>query len=486
MSIKNNLAKAEALYHNGEFEQAIIICQKVLNKKPKLFNAMQIIAACNQGLGRLDLALSIFKQLIVLNDKHAPSYNNIGNIYLAQKNHTEASKFYLKAQRINPQMAEVSNNLAICQQKLGNFVTAEANYKKAIMLDGKVADFHYNLGVLFSDLGYFKLAAKSLLKSLELNQNKTTVYWHVVKVFMYQHRYQDALEVIDMGLLSNTLSEMELCELLVGKAMLFWLFYNPEGVEQAIALSESIYRFENNSDNINNMIIFHRYIKKLLSVRQQQPYLYWQGVVEQESIQPIYFISESHGFSPNDTLVQYQGQQHYIRSLFIFGAKIFHLASENDNRYKASLDLLLSGLPSGSNVIMGFGEIDCRSTEGIFRHCNKHQLNVHSEIERLLSQYIMMLKQKEEEYGINIIVYGVPAPHPFHVKKLSTEQQEQFKKLIAYFNFFLADVCEQKGILFLDVYQLTQLDGSSNLKYHTDDIHLKAETVPELFTLLTK
>jgi tetratricopeptide (TPR) repeat protein len=62
MSIKNNLAKAETLYHKGEFEQAIIICQKVLNKKPKLFNAMQIVAACYQGLGRLDLALSIFKQ----------------------------------------------------------------------------------------------------------------------------------------------------------------------------------------------------------------------------------------------------------------------------------------------------------------------------------------------------------------------------------------------------------------------------------------
>jgi tetratricopeptide (TPR) repeat protein len=270
MSIKNNLAKAEAHYHKGEFEQAITICQKVLAKKPKLFNAVQVKAACYQGLGDLDSALSLFKYLITINDKHASTHNNIGNIYLAQKNYSEASKFYFKAQKTDPQMAEPSNNLAICQQKLGDFSLAEANYKKAIMLDGKVADYHYNLGVLFADLGYFEPAIKILLKTLELDKNKSSVYWYIVECFMYQHRYQDALEAIDMGLLSNTLSDEQLCELLVAKAMLFWLFYSPEEVEQVLKLSNSIYSYENDSANMNNMIIFHRYIRTLLENRRKQ------------------------------------------------------------------------------------------------------------------------------------------------------------------------------------------------------------------------
>lgn len=488
MSIKNNLAKAEATYRKGEFEQAISICQKVLEKKPNLFNAMQLIAASYQGLGELELALSVFNKLIVINDKHATSFNNIGNIYLAQKNYSEASKFYFKAQNIDPQMAQASNNLAICQQKLGDFIKAEANYKKAIMLDGKVAEFHYNLGVLFSDLGYFEPAMKIFLKTLELDKNKSSVYWHVVKIFMYQHRYQDALEVVDMGLVSQTLSDKELCELLVGKAMLFWLFYNPEELEQTLQLSNSIYSYENDSANMNNMIIFHRYIKTLLKNRQESSCLYRQQALteqEQVSIAPMYFVSESHGFAPNDTLINYQGQDYPIRSLFILGAKLIHLVSDIDNRYKASFNTLISGLPAGSKLVMGFGEIDCRSTEGIFVHCADHQLDFHQVIDGMLQRYILMLEQQGKEYDVEFIVYGVPAPHPFQTQKLDKNQKTQFKQLIAYFNESLKNLCNQHNLTFLDVYQLTQQNYQSNLKYHIDDIHLKAETVSELFGQLT-
>ncbi|MBL0709891.1 MAG: hypothetical protein JJV99_02575 [Colwellia sp.] len=384
-------------------------------------------------------------------------------------------------------MAEVSNNLAICQQKLGDFTSSEANYKKAIMLDGKVADFHYNLGVLYSDLGYFEPGIKILLKALELDKHQTSVYWHVVKSFMYQHRYQDALEVIDLGLLSNTLPDDKLCELLVTKAMLLWLFYSPNEVAQTLELSNGIYRYKNDSDNMNNMIIFHRYIKTLLQYRQEKPLLYQQdSLLQQEktSIIPMYFISESHGFAPNDTLVNYKDQDYAIRSLFIFGAKIIHLVSEADNRYKASLSLLLSGLPAGSKLVMGFGEIDCRSTEGIYIYCVKYQLDFHDVIDDMLLRYVLMLQQQEKEHDVEIILYGVPAPHHEQIEQIGhDEEQTKFKQLIAYFNQRLMKLSSEFDFSFLDVYQLTQLNNESNLKYHTDDIHLKAETVPDLFKL---
>lgn len=489
MSIKNNLAKAEIHYLEGEFEQAICICQKLLEKKPKLFNAVQIKAACYQGLGELGEALTLFNQLVTINDKHASTYNNIGNIYLEQNKITEASTFYLRAQKVDPQMAEASNNLAICHQKLGDFSSAEVNYKKAIMLDGKEANYHYNLGVLYADLGYFESAINIFLKTLELNKNKSSVYWQVVKCYMYQHRYQDALEVIDMGLLSKTLSDDKLCELLVAKAMLFWLFYSPDDVEQALQLSSRIYSYENDSANMNNMIIFHQYIRSLLKRRREKLALYQQNALSQHekaSIKPMYFISESHGFSPNDTLITYQEQRYVVRSLFIFGAKIIHLIREQDNRYKASLNAILSGIPKRSKLVMGFGEIDCRTNEGIFVHCEKRGLDFHDVIDDMLMRYVSMLQQQEQNYGVEFVVYGVPAPHPFHLEQLKGDNKTQFKQLIAYFNKCLATLCAQFGFTFLDVYQLTQLNNESNLAYHTDEIHLKAETVSELFNKLVQ
>lgn len=485
MSIKNNLATAEIFYRNGEFDLAINACQKILDKKPNLFNALQIQAISYQGIGELNLALKTFKRLIEVNDKHATSYNNIGNIYLAKEDHKEAIKYYCKAQKLDAQMSEVSNNLAICQQNVGQFDKAEGNYKKAIMLDGSKVEYHYNLGVLYSDLGYFDASSNILLKTLELDRNKSQVYWHVVKNFMYQHRYQDALEVADMGLVSKTLSDKQFCELLVAKAMLLWLFYNPLELDQALTLSNHIYNYENDSDNMNNMIVFHRYIKSLLHVRESHPSLYkHDSLSNKKPMEPLYFISESHGFSSNEMFINYKEQEYAVNSLFIMGAKVIHFISDVDNRYKASLSLLLDGLPAKSKVVMGFGEIDCRINEGIFIHCTKTKMDYREVIDGMLSRYFRMLKEEENNKNIEVIIYGVPAPHPLQVEKLNVNEQKEFKQLVSYFNERLSKLCDLNSLTFLDVYQLTDLNGESNLQFHTDDIHVKGEVLPEIFSLL--
>lgn len=473
MSVQNILSKAEALFKLGEFEQSIQICQEVLEKKPKLFGARQILALSYQSSGKIKLALEEFEKALLIKTKDAATLNNIGNIYLDIQQYTLAEKYYSRAIKHDPLFAHAWNNLATCQLRTGNKVDAEANFRKAIMYGGNVSLFHSNLAEMLIDQGYFDKALKILLTSLELDHHSSTVYRNVLAIFMYQQRYQDALEIADMGLLSENLSESELCELLVNKAILFWLFDNPEEANQAIQLSEAIYQYKNDSVELGNLCVFHSYIKQLLMLDKPRP------TIEPE--ENIYFISESHGFTPNDNIVEYKNKSYKIRSLFILGAKILHFIQDENNKHIESLSLIFNGIPKGSKVVMAVGEIDCRRNEGILVHCLKRELNFKDVIDNMLSNYIDILKEQAEHNEFEIMLYGVPAPNQNQVNLLQVEHQEMFKQMIEYFNSQLRKNCHENNITFLDTYSLTVENGVSNLDYHLDSFHLNFETVPQLF-----
>ena len=477
MSVKNILSKAEALFKLGEFEQSIQVCQEILEKKPKLFGARQILALSYQSSGKIKLALEEFEKALLIENKDAATFNNIGNIYLDTHQYALAEKYYRRALKHDPLLAQAWNNLATCQLRTGNKTDAEANFRKAIMYGGNVSLFHSNLAEMLIDQGSFDKALKILLTSLELDHHTSTVYRNVLSIFMYQQRYQDALEIADIGLLSENLSESELCELLINKAILFWLFDNPEEARQAIHLSETVYQYKNNSVELGNLCVFHSYIKKLLVLDKQRS----KVELEDNPDDNIYFISESHGFTPNDNRVEYKNKSYNIRSLFILGAKILHFIDDENNKHKQSLSLIFNNLPEKSKVVMAVGEIDCRRNEGIFVHCIKHELDYRDVIDDMLIKYIDMLKEQVAQHHFEIILYGIPAPNKNQVDLLDVDQQDKFKQLIKYFNQQLSIICQENDIAFLDAYLLTEENGVSNLQYHLDSFHLNFEAVPQLF-----
>jgi len=481
MGIKEKLNRAGILYTKKEFEAAADILEKILAKKPNLFDACQLLALTLHGMGDCENAIKLFDKIIAKSPNHAASVNNLANVYNDMGQLELAERTYLKALVINQNYSDALNNLANVQRKLGKLIESEESFRKAIFSDGTKAEYYFNLGILLGEQGRFEQALNAQLKVLELDANQPAVYFHIFNNFMYLHRYQDALEFADLGLLSGRLDDFQLCELLIGKAILFWLFDNDEEGLQAIALSEMIHSVETKHLNLKNHQVFHRFIKELLHYRQSNRLSY------EANEQPlIYFISESHGFAANGMTVEYQRNKHTIKSLFITGAKIFHFIQNDDHQCKASLNIVLNGLPEGSTIVVGFGEIDCRTSEGIFNYASKYNKDFHSIIDDMVEKYIQMLKQSARVNTANIIVYGVPAPHPLVLKQLTAVQEDEFKRLIAYFNLQLALCCEQNDLPFLDVYKLTNENGASNLKYHSDIFHVKPNTVPELFTLLTE
>ena len=132
------------------------------------------------------------------------------------------------------------------------------------------------------------------------------------------------------------------------KRYLFWLFYNPEEGELAISLSESVYQYQDHSANMANVVVFHRYLKTLFKLRKQQPSLYalpehvlTASTSEPIAVQEMYFVAESHGFAPNNTVALNikASLTKYVRYL-CSALKFYILLAEQDNKYQMSLATL--------------------------------------------------------------------------------------------------------------------------------------------------
>jgi Flp pilus assembly protein TadD len=481
MNIENVLNKAELLYKENNYSSAISLCLNLLKKKPKLIRAQLVLALSYKGENNFSYAINAFEVLLDIDPLNANVLHYIGQVYLSNLNYKSASRYFKKVLEIDDSCGTVYNNLALCEKNLGDFTSSSYNFKKAIEFEPESAEFYQNIGQLYLDAGFFDTSLIYFMKSFELKPSQKGIYFQLLTLNMYRHRYEDALEIADIGLLSNHLSDVELCELLVNKAILFWLFDNLPEALQAIKLSNmSVFSVESAHSNIHDLGAFHTYLSELINYKILNPVLY-----QHEVNRPIYFISESHGLSPAGIKVIENEEEYIIKPLFIKGAKVFHLTDKKSNKYLESLKLLFRGLDFGSKVILGFGEIDCRNNEGIFKYCNNSKLGYRVIIEAMIDEYLSFLNAQSKIKSYQLYIYGVPAPHVDRINELSIKDQKTFINIISCFNSIMKKGSVKYGFKFLDVYKHTNKNGASNMDYHIDGFHLTPPVISGLFESLS-
>lgn len=484
MKFEDKINLAASLYKHGKIDSAYSILKKSLKQQPNSFNGCHLMALVLHRMGMLKESIELYNKIIIRNPDNAEVLNNLANVYGDVGEFELAKHYYSKAVVLDKGFGDAFKNLANIQRINGNYLDAEKNFHKAISCDPNKAEYFFSLGILLSETGRFDQALIYKEKVIQLDPSKSDVYFQIFNNFMYMHKYQDALEFADLGLISHKLDDLQLCELLIGKAILFWLFDNDVEGLLALTLSETIHNIpaeeSYNSSNLKNHQVFHHFLKKLFKYRQSNRYMYRRNT---SSI--IYFISESHGFSANGLTVEYQNSIHTLKSLFIAGAKVFHLLQDDGHKCKASLDILLRGLPRKSTVVVGFGEIDCRVNEGIFNFSVKYNKDISIVINEMIEKYIKILLEAANFNEYTIILYGVPAPHPSVLRGLEEKGVKDFTFLVYYFNKQLSKQCKDNHISFLDIYKLTNANGESNLKYHIDTNHVSPKAITECFKQLT-
>ncbi len=477
MNIHKKIKKTKVLYQTGQYSELEAFCKKHLRKHRNDPQILHFLGLAQERLGQIDKAIATLELAVSIKKDYGDAYRNLGHLCLLAQRIEDAIKASNYAISLEPNNAGAYNNLGNAHLMNRSYKDAEKAYLQALKRDPKKGLYLDNLGVCLVRQGRMSDAVTQFLRANELHPSLSSVYINLFQALMFMHNTEDASRVIDLGLCSGVLQAVEVAELLVGKAKIAWITGKLLEARETIDKSRTIHTEFNSGSNVDNLRRFHRYIDLLLVERGNCQQLY-EGAPQKA----IFFVAESHCLTASEVVVGYQGESHRILSSLITGCKAWHLSRESDNEYKTSLTLLFMALPSQTSVVLGFGEIDCRSSGGILKAHHAGKANYQLSVPNFLEKYVEFACRKAAPYQHNLIFYGVPAPSTYILSVLCPEEVELLCSIVKLFNEELRNICWQRQLDFLDVHSATSdSSGQSNMKYHIDSHHLHPQIIPILF-----
>ena len=131
-------------------------------------------------------------------------------------------------------------------------------------------------------------------------------------------------------------------------------------------------------------------------------------------------------------------------------------------------------------VLISFGEIDCRKNEDILSYVIKKDKDISEVCKKTINGYLNHMELSLSFQYPKRFYFGVPAPT---IKEGSQDELDKKRiELIKIYNLILKKEVLSRGSHFLDVYDLTSnINGENKNKYMCDKIHLSLEYLSILF-----
>ena len=136
-----------------------------MTKTDTLYNS----ARWHYEAGRSDMAGEIYRQIIIINPRHAGALQMLG-ILSHKSGETSAALDLLKrAESEDPQNPALLINLGVVTREMGDTEAAKVYLLRALALDPKQSMGHFNLGNLYRETGEFQAALDSYEEALSLS-----------------------------------------------------------------------------------------------------------------------------------------------------------------------------------------------------------------------------------------------------------------------------------------------------------------------------
>ena len=152
------------------------------------------LAIQNQQKNNLKVAENLYKGILKINPEHVGVYNNLGNIFLANKKFQDAVNCFEKAIQIDPNYADAHSNLGTLYKSLGESEKAKNCFEKVIQLKPNNAVAHSNLGSVLLKLGKKQEAKASLEKSIQFDSNLKISYSLLGTLLRQQKEFKKAAD----------------------------------------------------------------------------------------------------------------------------------------------------------------------------------------------------------------------------------------------------------------------------------------------------
>ncbi len=157
-----------AHHQAGRLAEAEACYQQVLAAQPDHADALHLLGAIAQQVGRHDIAVDLIRQAIRRNQQNPAYFCNLGFALRDQGLLDEAVAACREAIRIAPDFAEAHTNLGLALRDQGKHDEAIAAYREAIRIKPDLAEPYSNLGGVLSQQGKLDEAVTACREAIRI------------------------------------------------------------------------------------------------------------------------------------------------------------------------------------------------------------------------------------------------------------------------------------------------------------------------------
>jgi Tfp pilus assembly protein PilF len=158
-----------ALYHqrSGDFEQALLQYQKVLQHDPLNVEAHNNLGILYQDKGLYEDAAREFQRVLAINPSYVTAHLNLSAAYLQLGRPDAAAAQARAALATDPRQSDALVNLALAQDAAGQPGDAQLSLRRALEITPSHPAAHYNLAQVYERTGELALAIEHYREFLQ-------------------------------------------------------------------------------------------------------------------------------------------------------------------------------------------------------------------------------------------------------------------------------------------------------------------------------
>ena len=278
-------------------------------------------------------------------------FSNYGNILQQLGKLEEAAILSRKAVDLKPNSAHIHFNLGNILRELGRLEEAEILHRKAIELNPDFKEALNALGDILLDVGKLKeviLLSKSKLESKSITpEDKLRALLQITCANLQKGDF------LETSLYLNKINE------LIEQGVLY-LVKEVKTKQHAWFLTQFISSIYNDLEK-----------NSYTSCSEKIPH-----------------IGESHCLSFAHQTLSMSSKVKKIQPVMITGGNAWHFSNNTNNNWKESLTLQIKNHTYSDEVLISFGEIDCRKNEGILPYVIKKDKDIYEVCKNTINGYL--------------------------------------------------------------------------------------------------
>ena len=447
-----------------DYNNAELYLKKALAINELSATTQNSLGIVNIKLGKLSAGITHFKEAIFLDKLNCDAYENLISTLIETTAINEASNLADIAIKLFNKNIKYKALKAICLRKLIGTQAAISYLKSELHNDDDNKTLHVMLGENNFEACEFNVASK-IFEELSKLKNGHNAFYKLATLRLYEGRDDIAESILQK--ISNSSNLEFVLKSNIDLATIKYINNDLIGAKECLDKSQQI--DGERSPWSRNYYAYWIYLNKLIN---DQVY----SNSNDNNLKKTYVIGDSHSIGINGLEVGKFNHKLVLQTKWIPGLKLWHLAENENNKYKIRLQSIISKIDS-NDIYFSLGEIDSRYNEGVYFYAKKNNLNCETVAIDTIEKAIISIKKICSINNINISFFGIPAPSISVLNYIANETEKlKYIKFIENFNTLFNEISIRMGCKYIDVFtEVTASIRGGKSDAHIDDFHLRPE-----------